>query len=100
MPVTIVLGGQFGDEGKGQIVDMLARESQIVARATGGSNAGHTVINDHGTFAVHLIPSGIFTPGTTLRARQWHGDRPANPAQRDGRPHRSGDRPFPSAHLR
>ncbi len=65
MPVTIVLGGQFGDEGKGQIVDMLARESQIVARATGGSNAGHTVINDHGTFAVHLIPSGIFTPGTT-----------------------------------
>ena len=64
MPVTVVLGGQFGDEGKGQIVDMLAREAQIVARATGGSNAGHTVINDQGTFAVHLIPSGIFTPGT------------------------------------
>lgn len=65
MPVTIVLGGQWGDEGKGQITDTLARGVQIVARATGGSNAGHTVINQHGTFAVHLIPSGIFTPGIT-----------------------------------
>ena len=65
MPVTVVLGGQWGDEGKGQITDTLAREAEIVARATGGSNAGHTVINDQGTFAVHLIPSGIFTPGIT-----------------------------------
>jgi adenylosuccinate synthase len=64
MPVTVVLGGQWGDEGKGQIVDTLAKDVQIVARATGGSNAGHTVINEQGTFAVHLIPSGIFTPGT------------------------------------
>lgn len=65
MPVTVVLGGQWGDEGKGQITDTLAHDVDIVARATGGSNAGHTVINDQGTFAVHLIPSGIFTPGTT-----------------------------------
>jgi adenylosuccinate synthase len=65
MPVTVVLGGQWGDEGKGQIVDTLAKDVAIVARATGGSNAGHTVINEQGTFAVHLIPSGIFTPGTT-----------------------------------
>src|SRR5690348_4023536 len=65
MPVTVVLGGQWGDEGKGQITDTLARDAEIVARATGGSNAGHTVINEQGTFAVHLIPSGIFTPGTT-----------------------------------
>ena len=65
MPVTVVLGGQWGDEGKGQITDTLARDVDIVARATGGSNAGHTVINEQGTFAVHLIPSGIFTPGTT-----------------------------------
>ncbi len=65
MPVTVVLGGQWGDEGKGQIVDTLAKDVEIVARATGGSNAGHTVINEQGTFAVHLIPSGIFTPGTT-----------------------------------
>ncbi len=64
MPVTVVLGGQWGDEGKGQITDTLARDVDIVARATGGSNAGHTVINEQGTFAVHLIPSGIFTPGT------------------------------------
>jgi adenylosuccinate synthase len=65
MPVTVVLGGQWGDEGKGQITDTLAREAEIVARATGGSNAGHTVINEQGSFAVHLIPSGIFTPGIT-----------------------------------
>jgi len=65
MPVTVVLGGQWGDEGKGQITDTLARDVDIVARATGGSNAGHTVINEQGRFAVHLIPSGIFTPGTT-----------------------------------
>ncbi|MGI8854810.1 MAG: adenylosuccinate synthase [Thermomicrobiales bacterium] len=65
MPVTVVLGGQWGDEGKGQITDTLAREADIVARATGGSNAGHTVINEQGSFAVHLIPSGIFTPGIT-----------------------------------
>ncbi len=64
MPVTVVLGGQWGDEGKGQITDTLARDVDIVARATGGSNAGHTVINEQGTFAVHLIPSGIFTTGT------------------------------------
>lgn len=63
MPVTVVLGGQWGDEGKGQITDTLARDVDIVARATGGSNAGHTVINEQGRFAVHLIPSGIFTPG-------------------------------------
>src|SRR6476646_2776915 len=65
MPVTVVLGGQWGDEGKGQVTDTLARDVDIVARATGGSNAGHTVINEQGRFAVHLIPSGIFTPGTT-----------------------------------
>lgn len=63
MPVTVILGGQWGDEGKGQITDTLARDVDIVARATGGSNAGHTVINEQGKFAVHLIPSGIFTPG-------------------------------------
>ena len=65
MPVTVVLGGQWGDEGKGQITDTLACDADIVARATGGSNAGHTVVNEQGRFAVHLIPSGIFTPGVT-----------------------------------
>ena len=65
MPVTIVLGGQWGDEGKGQIMDTLAKDADIVARATGGSNAGHTVDQRAGRFAVHLIPSGIFTPGVT-----------------------------------
>lgn len=57
MPVTIVLGGQWGDEGKGKIIDALATD--VVVRANGGANAGHTVVSDQGTFKFHLIPSGI-----------------------------------------
>ena len=60
MAVTIVVGGQWGDEGKGKIVDALAAEVDVVVRASGGSNAGHTVNNPLGTFALHLVPSGIF----------------------------------------
>jgi adenylosuccinate synthase len=57
---TVVVGGQFGDEGKGRIVDYLASKANIVIRFQGGNNAGHTVVNDLGTFKLHLIPSGIF----------------------------------------
>jgi adenylosuccinate synthase len=60
VPVVIVLGGQWGDEGKGKIVDALAAEADVVVRATGGSNAGHTVENDCGKFALHLVPCGVF----------------------------------------
>jgi adenylosuccinate synthase len=60
VPVVIVLGGQWGDEGKGKIVDALAAEADVVVRATGGSNAGHTVENELGTFAMHLVPCGVF----------------------------------------
>jgi adenylosuccinate synthase len=60
MPATVVIGGQWGDEGKGQIVDLLARGAGVVARYSAGNNAGHTVINEHGRFALHLIPAGIF----------------------------------------
>ena len=62
MPVTAIIGGQWGDEGKGKIVDLLAEKADIVARYSGGTNAGHTVVNSQGEFKLHLIPSGIFNP--------------------------------------
>ena len=65
MTVTAVVGAQWGDEGKGRIVDYLAQRAGMVIRFQGGDNAGHTVVNDHGTFRLHLIPSGIFNPATT-----------------------------------
>ncbi len=60
MPAIAIIGGQWGDEGKGKIVDLLAEKADIVARFSGGNNAGHTVINEFGEFKLHLIPSGIF----------------------------------------
>ena len=65
MPVTAVTGAQWGDEGKGRMVDYLATDADIVIRYQGGDNAGHTVINGFGKFALHLVPSGIFNPKTT-----------------------------------
>jgi adenylosuccinate synthase len=62
MPVAIILGGQWGDEGKGKIIDSLAASSDIVVRANGSANAGHTVVTDQGIFKFHLIPSGILHP--------------------------------------
>ena len=63
--VRAIVGANWGDEGKGKITDMLARESDIVIRFQGGSNAGHTIINDYGKFALHLLPSGVFYGHTT-----------------------------------
>ena len=63
--ITTIVGAQFGDEGKGRVVDYLARHANLVIRFQGGDNAGHTVVNDAGTFRLHLIPSGIFYPQTT-----------------------------------
>jgi adenylosuccinate synthase len=60
VPVVMVVGGQWGDEGKGKIVDALAAEADVVVRATGGNNAGHTVENELGRFALHLVPCGVF----------------------------------------
>jgi adenylosuccinate synthase len=65
MSVTAVVGAQWGDEGKGKIVDLLAGQARLVIRAQGGDNAGHTVINSQGRFALHLVPAGIFNPDTT-----------------------------------
>ena len=64
MTVTAVVGAQWGDEGKGRIVDYLAQNAHMVIRFQGGDNAGHTVVNEHGTFRLHLVPSGIFNPAT------------------------------------
>jgi adenylosuccinate synthase len=60
MPVIAVVGAQWGDEGKGKVVDMLAQRARMVVRFSGGDNAGHSVVNPHGSFKLHLIPSGIF----------------------------------------
>ena len=60
MSVIAVIGAQWGDEGKGKIVDLLAQKAGVVARFSGGDNAGHTVVNSYGEFRLHLIPSGIF----------------------------------------
>ena len=64
MSITVVCGTNWGDEGKGRMVDYLAREADIVVRYQGGNNAGHTIVNDFGTFKLHLVPSGIFYPHT------------------------------------
>lgn len=63
--VRAIVGANWGDEGKGKITDMLAKESDIIVRFQGGSNAGHTIINDYGRFALHLLPSGVFYSHTT-----------------------------------
>jgi adenylosuccinate synthase len=64
MSVIAVVGAQWGDEGKGRVVDYLAHDADLVIRYGGGNNAGHTVVNPHGHFKLHLIPSGIFHAGT------------------------------------
>jgi adenylosuccinate synthase len=65
MPVVAVIGAQWGDEGKGKMVDMLAEQARYVVRFSGGDNAGHTVVNPHGEFKLRLTPSGIFYKNAT-----------------------------------
>ena len=60
MSAIVVIGGQWGDEGKGRIVDLLAQKAHIVARYSAGNNAGHTIINKLGEFKLHLVPAGVF----------------------------------------
>ncbi len=64
MTVTAIVGAQWGDEGKGRVIDYLAQRADMVIRFQGGDNAGHTVVNEFGTFRLHLVPSGIFNPRT------------------------------------
>jgi adenylosuccinate synthase len=63
--VTVVVGTQWGDEGKGKLVDLLSNTADVCMRFQGGGNAGHTVVNAHGTFKLHLVPCGIFNPACT-----------------------------------
>lgn len=60
--IKAIVGANWGDEGKGKITDLLAEEASVVLRFQGGANAGHTIINDYGKFALHLLPSGVFNP--------------------------------------
>ena len=66
MPATVVIGGQWGDEGKGRVVDFFARNCSLIARYSAGSNAGHTIVNEQGRFGLHLVPSGIFSGKTCV----------------------------------
>ncbi|WP_234123998.1 adenylosuccinate synthase [Clostridium hydrogenum] len=63
--VKAIVGGNWGDEGKGKITDLLAEKSDIVVRFQGGANAGHTIINEYGKFALHILPSGVFRKNVT-----------------------------------
>jgi len=62
MSTIAIIGGQWGDEGKGKVVDLLAQKAKVIVRFSGGDNAGHTVINPYGEFKLHLMPAGIFSP--------------------------------------
>ena len=64
MSVTMVIGAQWGDEAKGKVVDLLSQDAAITARYNGGDNAGHTVINEFGTFKLRLTPNGFANPNT------------------------------------
>ena len=64
MAVSLIIGSQWGDEGKGKIIDNFAEKSDFVVRFNGGNNAGHTIINNYGKFAMHLVPSGVFNKRT------------------------------------
>ena len=58
--VRAIVGANWGDEGKGKITDMLGQDSDIIIRFQGGANAGHTIVNNYGKFALHTLPSGVF----------------------------------------
>src|ERR671914_1516458 len=63
MPGLVIVGAQWGDEGKGKVVDLLAEQADLVVRFQGGNNAGHTIVREGETFKFHLVPSGILYPG-------------------------------------
>ena len=93
MSVMVLIGAQWGDEGKGKATDLFGERVQWVVRYQGGNNAGHTVVLPDGQkFALHLIPSGILTAGRHQRHRQRRGHRPGRAARRARRPRRARHR--------
>ena len=70
MPATVVVGTQWGDEGKGRIVDLLAKDVRLVLRYQGGHNAGHTIVVGEERFALQLVPSGVLYPGEVEHLRE------------------------------
>ena len=87
MANVVVVGSQWGDEGKGKIVDWLSERADIVVRFQGGHNAGHTLVIDGTTYKLSLLPSGVVRR-QAVGHRQWRGDRSLGAARRD-RPHRA-----------
>src|SRR3954462_13857986 len=65
MPGVVIVGAQWGDEGKGKVIDLLAEQAELIVRFQGGNNAGHTIVRGDETFKFHLVPSGILYPGKT-----------------------------------
>ena len=92
MPNIVIAGAQWGDEGKGKIVDLLTSQVQVVARYNGGHNAGHTVIVGGRKFVLHLIPSGHPPRGDPVRDRQWCRGGPDRARARGGRAARARGR--------
>lgn len=78
--LTSVTGINWGDEGKGRIVDLLTEKADYVVRYQGGNNAGHTVVTDQGKFVLNLLPSGILHPTASLCAGKRYGDRSGSSA--------------------
>ena len=82
MANVTVIGAQWGDEGKGKVIDWLANRADIVVRFQGGNNAGHTLVVGNKTYKLSLLPSGV-VPGQALDHRQWRGGRSLGAAGRD-----------------
>ena len=85
MPGICIVGAQWGDEGKGKVVDLLAEQADMVVRFQGGNNAGHTIVRDGETWEFHLIPSGILYPGHACIIGNGVVGRPARAHRRDRR---------------
>ena len=83
MPAIVIVGAQWGDEGKGKATDLLGGRADYVVRYQGGNNAGHTVVIGDAKFALHLLPSGILSPDVRARDRQRRRGRPRGAVRRD-----------------
>ena len=100
MPATVVVGTQWGDEGKGKLTDLLAAEMDYVVRYQGGHNAGHRIVVDGEAFALQLVPSGVLYGRTTPVHRQRRGGRPGGAPGRDRRAERAGRGHLPAGRER